>query len=106
MKKVGKFTVAVFNPIPNYTTRPNADGNTWGRTPLACAVSEDDGNTFDSNKIFALEDDPENGYCYPAIIECADGFLVAYYHSDNTDVCLNSTKIVKVKYDEISTLLS
>lgn len=99
MKNVGRFTVAVFNPIPNYTTRPNADGNTWGRTPLVCAVSEDDGNSF--KKIFALEDDPENGFCYPAIIEGDDYFLVSYYHSNNTESPLTSCKIIKIMYNEI-----
>lgn len=99
MKKVGKCTVAVFNPIPNYTTRPNADGNTWGRTPLVCAVSEDDGYSFE--KIFALEDDPDNGYCYPAIIEGDNYFLVSYYHSDNSESPLTSCKIIKIMYDEI-----
>jgi len=99
MKRAGEFTLAVFNPIPNYTTRPNADGNTWGRTPLVCAVSEDDGKTF--SRIYALEDDPNNGYCYPAIIEGKDYFLVSYYHSNNSEAPLNSCKIIKVMYDEI-----
>jgi len=99
IKRAGEFTLAVFNPIPNYTTRPNADGNTWGRTPLVCAVSEDDGKTF--SRIYALEDDPDNGYCYPAIIDGDDYFLVSYYHSNNCEAPLNSCKIVKVLYDEI-----
>lgn len=99
MKKAGRFTVAVFNPIPNYTTRPNADGNTWGRTPLVCAVSEDDGINFD--RIFAVEDDPENGFCYPAIIEGEDYFLISYYHSNNTESPLTSCKIKKIMFDEI-----
>ncbi len=99
MKKVGRFTVAVFNPIPNYITRPNSDGNTWGRTPLVCAVSEDDGNNFD--RIFALEDDPTNGYCYPAIIEGDNYFLVSYYHSNNTESPLTSCKMIKIMFDEI-----
>lgn len=99
MKKVGKYTVAVFNPVPNYTTRLNADGSVWGRTPLICAVSEDDGFTFD--RIYALEDDPDNGYCYPAIIEGNDYFLVSYYHSNNGECPLNSCKIIKIMFDEI-----
>lgn len=99
MKRAGEFTLAVFNPIPNYTTRPNADGNMWGRTPLVCAVSEDDGKTF--SRIYALEDDPNNGYCYPAIIEGKDYFLVAYYHSNNNECPLTCCKMVKVMYDEI-----
>lgn len=101
MKRVWNFTVAVFNPIPNYTTRPNADGNVWGRTPLVCAVSEDDGKTFSFDRVYALEDDPNNGYCYPAIIEGEDYFLVAYYHSNNNESPLNSCKIKKIMYDEI-----
>ncbi len=99
MKKVGKFTVAVFNPIPNYTTRPNADGIVWGRTPLVCAVSEDDGMNF--KEIYAIEDDPTNGYCYPAIIDGNDYFLVSYYHSNNNDCPLTSCKIKKIMFDEI-----
>lgn len=99
MKKVGKFTVAVFNPIPNYTTRPNADGIVWGRTPLVCAVSEDDGMNF--REIYAIEDDPTNGYCYPAIIDGNDYFLVSYYHSNNNDCPLTSCKIKKIMFDEI-----
>ncbi len=97
MKRVGEFTLAVFNPIPNYVIRP--EDNTWGRTPLVCAVSEDDGKTF--SRIYALEDDPNNGYCYPAIIEGKDYFLVSYYHSNNTESPLTSCKIIKVMYDEI-----
>ena len=100
MKKVGNYTVAIFNPIPNYTTRPNADGNVWGRTPLVCAVSENDGVNF--NRIFALEDDPDNGYCYPAIIEGDDYFLVSYYHSNNSDSPLTSCKIIKINYSELA----
>ena len=102
MKRVGEFTVAVFNPIPNYTTRPNADGNVWGRTPLVCAVSEDDGKTFNPDRIYDLEDDPNNGYCYPAIIEGEDYFLVAYYHSNNNECPLTCCKMVKVMYSEIT----
>jgi hypothetical protein len=31
----------------------------------------------------------------------ADGILVAYYHSDGKGICLNSTKITKVRYEEV-----
>ena len=99
MKRAGKYTIAVFNPIPNYTTRPNADGNTWGRTPLVCAVSENDGVTFD--RIYAVEDDPNNGFCYPAIIDGEDYFLVSYYHSNNNESPLTCCKMIKIMFDEI-----
>lgn len=98
IKNVGKFTISIFNPIPRYNTRPASE--VWGRTPYVIAVSLDNGKIFSPNNMYYLEDDLENGYCYPAVIETADGFLVAYYHSNGTGVCLNSTKITKIKFDE------
>ncbi len=98
MKHACNKVLAVFNPIPNYTTR---DGDTaWGRTPLVCAVSDDEGKTFP--RIYFLEDDPENGYCYPAIFDGGDYALIAYYHSDNTDIPLNSLKIKKISSEELN----
>lgn len=97
MKRACNMTLAVFNPIPNYTTR---DGEkAWGRTPLVCAVSDNDGISFD--RIYFLEDDPENGYCYPAIFDGGDYALIAYYHSDNTEIPLNSLKIKKILSSEL-----
>lgn len=97
MKRTGDFTVTVFNPIPNYTTR-KCDG-TWGRTPLVCAVSKDDGKSFPV--IHMLESDPNNGYCYPAIFDGGDYMLVSYYHSDGSGVPLTATKIKKITFDEL-----
>lgn len=97
VKNVGKYTVAIFNPIPMYTSRDPA--GTWGRTPFICAVSTDNGRTFD--KFYSIEDDLTNGYCYPAIFEGEDYFLVAYYHSDNTGFCLKSAKITKIMFSEL-----
>lgn len=100
MKKVcGNKVVAIFNPIPSYTTRKLVNARTWGRTPYVCAVSEDDGYKFE--KIFCLENDEENGYCYAAIFDGDDYFLAAYYHSNNAEGCLNSNKIIKVLKEEI-----
>lgn len=99
IKDIEKYTVAVFNPVPEHVLRPESEP--WGRTPFVIAVSTDKGKTFKKENIFYLEDDLENGYCYPAIIEVESGFLVAYYHSNNSGVCLNSAKMVKVMYDEL-----
>ncbi len=102
VKKAGKYTFAVFNPIPAYTTRDCAA--TWGRSPLVCAVSVDDGRSF--KKIFHLEDNLENGYCYPAIFEAKDGVLFAYYHSDGVKgMVLTSNMVKKVYFDEIEKIL-
>ncbi|MBR5308795.1 MAG: exo-alpha-sialidase [Clostridia bacterium] len=95
---------AVFNPIPKYTTcrsksnHPDDKAN-WGRTPLVLALSLDDGKSF--TKVYYLEDDPDNGYCYPCILDCGEYLLIGYYHSNNTGVPLNSTKIVKIYYSEL-----
>ena len=37
-----------------------------------------------------------------AIQQVEDGFLVHYYHSNGTPICLNSGKIIKVLYDELN----
>ena len=116
VKKMGKYTVAIFNPLSynvlrtDYSARKNTK-----RTPFVCAVSVDDGHSFDTTgKTFAagalayfaessylLEDDYKDSYCYPAILETKDGFIVSYYHSDGSDYTLNSEKISKVYFSEL-----
>lgn len=116
VKKVGKYTVAIFNPLSYNCLRTDhsARGNTK-RTPLVCAVSTDDGRSFDTagrthvggdflsftNCVRIIEDDYNDSYCYPSIIEVEDGFLVAYYHSNRSPYTLNSTKITKIYFDEL-----
>lgn len=99
VKDCGKFTAAIFNPVPEHLLRDESEP--WGRTPFVVAFSENRGETFSKDKVFYVEDDLQNGYCYPAMIEGEGYFLLSYYHSNNTGVCLNSTKIVKINYDEI-----
>ncbi|MBQ3079515.1 MAG: exo-alpha-sialidase [Clostridia bacterium] len=116
VKKLSDFSVAVFNPIAMSCV--NAAGEIWKsakRTPYVLCVSKNDGKTFDSTGItlangktlpfnescFYIEDDFENSYCYPAVIETKDGFLIAYYHSNGTNICLNAGKITKVLREEI-----
>ena len=121
IKNISGRTLAVFNPIPYCCI--NELSEVWKspkRTPLVCAVSKNGGLSFDSTgksasdgeiRDFAencilLEDDRSNSYCYPAAIETRDGLWVAYYHSNNTAVCLNSTKITKVLWDEVEKALA
>lgn len=97
-----KYTVAVFNPIMKYTGRP--DSEVWGRTPYLIAVSENDGITHDGksfDRLFYLEDDRKNAYCYPAIFDGGSYFLVAYYHSDGCSQPLRSQRIKKVLAEEL-----
>ncbi len=99
VKKSGENTVAVFNPIPEHVLRN--DSEPWGRTPYVLAVSKNGGLTFTKDNIYYLEDDLDNGYCYPAIFSGDDYLLVAYYHSNGTDNCLNCSKIIKINNNEI-----
>lgn len=115
VKTVGKYTIAIFNPLGYNCLRTDVEA--WRspkRTPFVCAVSNDGGESFiDMSKTFKnggfdefinncylIEDDTTNSYCYPAVIEVKDGFLVAYFHSNNTNNCLNSTKISKIRFNE------
>lgn len=100
VKQCDELTVAVFNPVPEHILRDD-EKEFWGRTPYVMAVSKDNGTSFSQKDLYYIENDLNNGYCYPAILECDGGFLLAYYHSNNTECCLNSTKIIKISYNEI-----
>ncbi len=115
VKAVGPYTAAVYNPIAWNVLR--TDKEIWKspkRTPLAVSLSKDGGRSFTDVRTIAngaldafaaatwlLEDDPADSYCYPSIIETKDGFLVSYYHSAGSDICLNASKITKVYWSEI-----
>lgn len=116
VKRIGKYVIAAYNPVSFNCLR--TDTELWGspkRTPIVISVSKDDGKSFtDRTKVFAdggykdiientylLEDDTTNSYCYPSLIETNDGFLVSYYHSNNSKLCLNASKINKVYYSEL-----
>ena len=116
VKKAGDKTIAVFNPQPYFCTRTDlSSSGTPRRTPFVFAVSDDDGRSFDSTgkvfsgfgladfqkNVYVLEDDPDNAFCYPAVIGVDGGFLVAYYHSNNSGHTLDSAKITKVYYNEL-----
>lgn len=64
-------------PTPNYHSKA-WDANEWEihRTPLSCAVSRDDGSTWEHHLL--LEDAPDHGFCYTAIHFVEDAVLLAY----------------------------
>ncbi len=114
MRHIGDKTIAVFNPTPPMPhnrgcTRINAGGS--DRTPLLAAIVEGKGESFIKNapkdvpaKVFLLEDDPENVYCYPAVFVGEDYLLCAYYHSYDTENVLSATVIKKISFAEIDAL--
>lgn len=116
VKDAHGYTLAIFNPVSYHCLREDReDWKSPKRTPFVLAISKDGGLSFtDMKKTFRdggfipfekdcrlLESDLSNSYCYPAIIETNGGFLVGYYHSDNTPICLNGTKITKVSLNEL-----
>jgi len=88
---------AVFNPIPKYNGREIY--NSWGRTPLVCAVSTTNDLEFGEYKI--IEDDPRYGYCYTAIFPTDEYVLLAYCCGHEGHAPLEGLKIKKISVDEI-----
>ena len=90
--------LAVWNPIPAYNGRPTVFNglHTFGRTPLVMAVSTDNEKTFSAP--VPIEEDPAGGFCYTAIHETKDGFiLLAYSFGTKGDECiLNRLRIRKI----------
>lgn len=97
VKPVGGCTVAVFNPAPRRVDQTQS--RLMGRTPLVCGVSEDEGETV--SRMYYLEDDPNNAYCYPCLFDGGGYFLVSYDHSNGTQDCHSCVKITKIRYEEI-----
>lgn len=113
--------LAIFNPVPVYNTRflvetdddlkKNPRHNLYfeesvyiGRTPLICAVSRGTPKEFDM-KVKFLEDNPDIGFCYPAILARNDYVLIAYNTLDynygyETDIKMKGIIIKKVMLSE------
>lgn len=51
--------------------------NTWGRTPLVIARSEDEGKSWKNHYI--IEDEPNHGYCYIAMLFTGNNELLLQY---------------------------
>ena len=109
---VNEKVLSIYNPQPYSPINLTEKEIGWPRrSPLLCAISRDGGKSFENtNQVFApnfvndcvfIEDDLNESYCYPAVIEVDGGFLVAYYHTNGANYCLNCCKITKVTWKEI-----
>ena len=88
---------AVWNPVPNYAGREIVPGCS-GRTPLVYAVSRDEAVSWSAP--ITIEDDPECGYCYPALFFSGDGNMLVSYCAGKVpeDVhCLTRTTIAEIE---------
>lgn len=68
------------------------------RQPLSCAISSDEGQTWHNH--FALETDPDRGYCYTAIHFVGDAVLFAYCAGGpDPEISLQTLRIRRISLD-------
>lgn len=71
-----------------------------GRTPLVCAISEDEGKTWKHHRL--LEDSPVHGFCYPAIHFTNEAVLIAYCAGGITSKSvLDTLRIRRILIEEL-----
>jgi hypothetical protein len=69
--------LAVWNDHSERFKVPKSKPSSWGRTPLVCAISKDEGKTWRHHQM--LEKAPDHGFCYTAIhFTDDDAVLLAY----------------------------
>lgn len=93
---------AVYNPVPGYLpSSRDYRGVSMGRTPLVLRKSLDDGKTWERFQV--IEDDPDRGYCYPALFFTKDDAILCAYCRGNADdgICLARLGIMKIVKSEI-----
>lgn len=71
----------------------------WGRTPLAAAVSADDGRTW--SPPIMVETDPRRGFCYTAIHFVGDAVLLAYCCGGAGSAVLQDLCIRRVRLSDL-----
>lgn len=87
---------AIWNPVPNYNGRYREE--VWchaGRFPFVMAQSE---NGVDFSELTYIEEEPDHGYCYPAVLFLSEKeMLISYCCGGKPDgKCLSRTRIKKI----------
>jgi len=92
--------LAIWNDQSGIFDIPAPQSSSKGRTPLVCAISKDEGQTWEHHHL--LEDAPNQGFCYTAIHFVDDTVLLAYSAGDDTTGgILNRLRIRKISLDEL-----
>lgn len=73
------------------------ENSSWSRTPLAVAISRNEGRSWIQRKL--LEDDHRQGFCYAALHFTADAVLMAYCYGGDGDGVLQNTRIRRIGYE-------
>ena len=91
---------AVWNPVPEYYGRPRAKVWTGGRNPLVIAEGVFDAGGIRWGAPRVIEDNPEAGFCYPAVYFLSETEAVLSYCAGGVDpadeMCLVRTRIRKI----------
>lgn len=84
---------AIWNDAdPRWHVKP--EKASWGRTPLVLARSTDNGATWHGHTI--LEDAPDHGFCYIAMLFEGKSLLLAYCCGGGSDCVLQDLRIRRV----------
>ncbi len=74
----------------------NPTGESWGRTPLVIARSKNNGASWYGHRI--IEDAPDHGFCYIAMLFDDDALLLAYCCGGGKDgIVLQDTRIRRIQ---------
>jgi len=90
--------LAVWNDhSPRWKSARRRRKSSWDRTPLAVAISSDEGKTWRKTKL--IEKDPARGFCYTAIHFTDDAVLLAYCCGGKGSAVLQDTLIRRITLD-------
>lgn len=94
--------VAVWNDHSGRFKTPRPLPISWGRTPLACAASLDDGKTWRGHML--LESAPDHGFCYPAVHFTDDDAVLISYNAGgaSTRNPLDRQRVKRVMLSEMN----
>jgi len=102
MKRIPKtgHLFAVWNDHSGRFKVPKPKPISWGRTPLVCAISQDEGKTWKHHKL--LESAPDHGFCYVAIHFTDDAVLLSYNAGGaSSQDCLDTQRVRRITLDEL-----
>jgi len=92
--------LAVWNDTSGRFKVPKAKPMSWGRTPLAYAISQDDGATWGHHKL--IEKAPDHGFCYPAVHFTGEAVLLSYNAGGaSSKMCLDTQRIRRISYRDL-----
>lgn len=92
--------LSVWNDHSGIFETPTPLPISWGRTPLVCAISEDEGKTWNHHHL--LEDSPEHGFCYPAIHFTEEAVLISYCAGGATSkIPLDTLRVRRILIEEL-----